>query len=132
MPNAVEKMFDMTLFNSRDYFPEDSTCPDKFWDAIDELEEELSVKIDITHLCKKDSPEQLKQAKNFCRGYVVHIKKNPFDFDRMIEISNGHGCIIEYLNEFALFEREIKTFFKYHMRILISTESNKRALHVLS
>ena len=132
MSNAVEKMFDMTLFNSLAYFPNHATSPDKFWEAIEEIESELSIKIDISNLCCKASPEQLKSAKRFCREYAVRIKNNPFDFERINEISNGHGCMKEYLKEFTQFQREIKAFFKYYMRILTSSESNKKVLHDFS
>ena len=132
MANAVEKMFDMTLFNSLAYFPNHATNPDKFWEATEELESELGIKIDISNLCCKASPEQLKSAKRFCQEYAVRIKKNPFDFERINKISNGHGCMKEYLSEFTLFQCEIKAFFKYYMRILTASEANKKVLHVLS
>lgn len=131
MANAVEKMFDMTLFNSLAYFPNHATCPDKFWEAIEELENELNIKIDISNLCCKATSEQLKSAKSFCREYAVRIKKNPFDFERLNKISNGHGCMKEYLREFTQFQREIKAFFKYYLRIVISTERNVKVLLVL-
>ena len=126
MANAVEKMFDMTLFNSLTYFPDSATNPDKFWDAIKELEQELGIEICITQISASPNNDQVKIAKRFCRNFSIQIRKNPWDWKRMRRISKGQECIEDYSAELMEFHYSIKEFFKVGVRSLVRSGAMKK------
>ena len=132
MANAVEKIFDMTLFNSLLYFPEHATNPDKFWEAISEIEAELNVKIDVIEMGKNPSRIQIKVAKRFISDFKVSIKSNPFDWDKLERITKGEDCIDKYVRESIEFHYRIKKIFKYYVKCMVAAQTNEKVLYVLA
>lgn len=132
MANAVEKMFDMTLFNSLVYFPDYATNPDKFWAAIKELEEELDIEICVDKIAASPTSDQINLAKKFCIEFSMRIRKNPFDWNRMRRISKGQECIDDYLTDFTEFQNNIKAFFKGYVRNIMRSGRGEKVLYVFS
>jgi hypothetical protein len=122
MTNAVEKMFDMTLFNALDYFPNHATCPDKFWEVIDEIEDARGIDFDL--MLESDDPKQsqIKIARRFNKEFKKVIVTNPVNLvDAKIDY-NDRAALKAHMAAHAKFTDEITSLFRAAIIELIEAQ----------
>lgn len=112
MANAVEKMFDMTLFSPEEYFPNHATCPDKFWKIINGINKKRSVKLDVNSMSDHPKLSQVKVAQEFNRKFKKVIIKNPANFVNDDFNYEDKAAVRAHMNAYANFTDEITSLFR--------------------
>jgi hypothetical protein len=122
MANAVEKMFDLTLFDPLSYFPNHATCPDKFWEVIDEIEDARGIDFDLMLDSDDLKQSQIKIARRFNKEFKKVIVTNPVNLvDAEIDY-NDRSALKAHMAAHAKFTDEITSLFRAAIIELIEAQ----------
>ena len=111
MKNAVERMFNMSLFEPLEYFPNHATCPDKFWDIIEEVEKARGIQFDLFHLIDQPNLRQIKIAREFNKSFKKIIVTNPVNLLREELDYEDKVAVRAHMDAYSKFLDEITTLF---------------------
>lgn len=111
MKNAVERMFNMSLFEPLEYFPNHATCPDKFWDIIEEAEKARGIQFDLFHLIDQPNLRQIKIAREFNKSFKKIIVTNPVNLLREELDYEDKVAVRAHMDDYSKFLDEITTLF---------------------
>lgn len=120
MTNAVEKMFNLALFEPKKYFPDHAVCPETFWSIICHLEKETGCQISIQKLSTQPNDSQIQIAREFNKAFSTLILANPLADLYKGKYPTSKSANRKLMKEFGEFDNSIKHLFQTALADLIN------------
>lgn len=111
MKNAVEIMFDMSLFEPLKYFPNHATCSDKFWDIIEEVKKARDIQFELSQMFDQPNQRQVNVARQFNKSFEEIIVTNPVNLLRNEIVYEDEVAVMAHMNAYSKFLDEITILF---------------------